>query len=435
MIRLIYNLAWPVGLLLFLPGYLVKMFRRGGYREKFGQRVGLYDSGVRQRLAGENPVWFHAVSVGEVAVALKVAREWKTREPNLSLVLSTTTTTGFALARQRFGSLGEVMYMPLDFWPIMRRGFRLIDPSIIVLVEAEVWPNLMAEAKRRAIPVALVNARLSPRSEARFRRFQRFVRPLFRQLALISVAESEDLEKWSALGADRARLKRVGSVKFDSAELEEQMAISASSIFHLSSLTAETPVLLGGSTHHGEEDILADVFLRLRLRLPRLSLFLAPRHVERAREIRKRMEARGLEVRFVSEAANDPGAKPHCIILDQTGQLQLWYGIATVAFVGKSLTAHGGQNPVEPIAAGVPVIFGPNMENFARLAQELVARHGAVGVHDAAELQATVTRLLENKEARASLVANAEEVLARHRGATGRTVDLLETLPGKKWRA
>ena len=234
---------------------------------------------------------------------------------------------------------------------------------------AEVWPNLMAEAKGRAIPVALVNARLSPRSEARFRRFQRFVRSLFRQLALITVAESEDLEKWSALGADRARLKRVGSVKFDSAELEEQMAISASGIFHLSSLTAESPVLLGGSTHHGEEDILADVFMRLRLRLPRLSLFLAPRHVERAREIRKRMEGRGLEVRFVSEAASDPGAKPHCIILDQTGQLPLWYGIATVAFVGKSLTAQGGQNPVEPIAAGVPVIFGPNMENFARFAR------------------------------------------------------------------
>src|SRR4051812_12256485 len=261
-IRLIYNLAWPIGLLLFLPGYLVKMFRRGGYRENFGQRLGLYDSGVRQRLAGERPVWFHAVSVGEVAIALKLAREWKMREPDARLVLTTTTTTGFSIARRQFASLGEVMYMPLDFWPIMRRGFRLINPAVIVLVEAEVWPNLMAEARRRGLPVALVNARLSPRSEARFRRFQRFVRPLFRQLALISVAESEDLEKWSALGADRARLKRVGSVKFDSAEVEEQMAVSATGIFHLSALTADNPVLLGGSTHHGEEDLLADVFMR-----------------------------------------------------------------------------------------------------------------------------------------------------------------------------
>jgi 3-deoxy-D-manno-octulosonic-acid transferase len=224
-------------------------------------------------------------------------------------------------------------------------------------------------------------------------------------------------------------------VKFDSAELEEQIAVSATGIFHLSSLTDEDPVLLGGSTHHGEEDILADVFLRLRLRLPQLSLFLAPRHVERAREIRKRMEARGLDVRFVSEAATDPRARPHCIILDQTGQLPLWYGIATVAFVGKSLTAHGGQNPVEPIAAGAPVIFGPNMENFAQLAKELIARNGAVEVHDGMELQAAVARLLENPETRVSLVANAEEVLARHRGATARTVDLLETLPRKKWRA
>jgi 3-deoxy-D-manno-octulosonic-acid transferase len=431
-IRLIYNLAWPIGLLFFLPGYLVKMFRRGGYGEKFGQRLGLYDSGVRQRLRGKRPIWFHAVSVGEVAIALKLAREWKAREPDLSLVLTTTTTTGFSVARRQFSRLGEVMYMPLDFWPIMRRGFRLINPAAIVLVEAEVWPNLMAGAKKRGIPVALVNARLSPRSEARFRRFRPFVRPLFRQLALISVAESEDLGKWAALGADRARLKRVGSVKFDSEEVEEQMAVSATGIFHLSALTAETPVLLGGSTHHGEEDILADVFMRLRLRVPRLSLFLAPRHVERAREIRKRLESRGLEVRFVSEAASDPGAKPHCIILDQTGQLPLWYSIATVAFVGKSLTAHGGQNPIEPIAAGVPVIFGPNMENFARLAKELIALNGAVEVHDAGELRAAVERLLEKPETRASLVANAEQVLARHRGATGRTVDLLEALPCRK---
>jgi 3-deoxy-D-manno-octulosonic-acid transferase len=407
------------------------MFRRGGYREKFGQRVGFYDSGVRQRLAGKRPVWFHAVSVGEVAIGLKLAREWKAREPTLPLVLTTTTTTGFAIAQKQFSSLGEVMYMPLDFWPIMRRGFRLIDPCAIVLVEAEVWPNLMAEARRRGIPVALVNARLSPRSEARFHRFQHFVSPLFRQLALISIAESEDADKWSALGVERGRVKPVGSVKFDSAELEEQMAVSATGIFHLSSLTAENPVLLGGSTHHGEEDILADVFMRLRLRVPRLSLFLAPRHVERAREIRKRLESRGLDVRFVSEAARDSRARPHCIILDQTGQLPLWYGIATVAFVGKSLTAHGGQNPVEPIAAGAPVIFGPNMENFARLAEELIARNAAVEVHDAVELQATVARLLENGDARMSLVANAEEVLARHRGATARTIDLLETLCGR----
>jgi 3-deoxy-D-manno-octulosonic-acid transferase len=289
----------------------------------------------------------------------------------------------------------------------------------------------MAEAKRRAIPVALVNARLSPRSEARFHRFRRFVSPLFRQLALISVAESEDVQKWIALGAEGGRVTQVGSVKFDSAELEEQMAVSATGIFHLSTLSANDPVLLGGSTHHGEEDILADVFMRLRLRFPRLSLFLAPRHVERAREIRKRMEARGLEVRFVSEAATDAGARPHCIILDQTGQLPLWYGIATVAFVGKSLTAHGGQNPVEPIAAGVPVIFGPNMQNFARLAADLIERKGAIQVRDGTELQAAVGRLLEDPAACLSLVTNAEEVLARHRGATARTVDLLERLCSK----
>src|SRR4051812_43697190 len=169
--RFFYNLVWPLGLIIFLPGYLVKMFRRGGYREKFGQRLGFYAADVRQRLAGRNPTWIHAVSVGEVAVALKLIRQLRITRLDLLIVLTTTTTTGFAFARENVPAGIELMYMPLDFWPIMRRGFSVVHPQRIVLVEAEVWPNLVALAGKRGVPMALVNARLSPRSEGRFLRF------------------------------------------------------------------------------------------------------------------------------------------------------------------------------------------------------------------------------------------------------------------------
>jgi len=171
-IRFIYNLFWPIGLLFFLPGYLTKMVRRGGYREKFGQRLGIYDRDLRVRLSSyaRKPTWLHAVSVGEVMIALKLAQQLRTLEPDVPCVLTTTTTTGFALANKSSPPWIEVMYTPLDFWPVMRRAFSTIRPAKIVLIEAEIWPNLAAEAHAHCIPLALANARLSPRSEGARRR-------------------------------------------------------------------------------------------------------------------------------------------------------------------------------------------------------------------------------------------------------------------------
>lgn len=423
MIRLIYNLLWPLGLLLFLPGYLVKMFRRGGYREKFGQRLGLYDSALIRRLVRQKTTWIHAVSVGEVAIALKLARQMRALQPDLACVLTTTTTTGFALARQNAPPWIEVMYMPLDFWPIMQRAFSVIRPVRIVLVEAEVWPNLVARAHRAHVPIALVNARLSPRSERRFLRFRRFVGPVFAQLDLIGVPEQQDVERWVALGADRARIRHTGSIKYDPGE---QTTVLQPLVRHL--FAPADLVLFGGSTHRGEEEALARICLRLRPAFPALRLFIAPRHVERVRDVRRELESLGLTVQFLSEAKQNSAARPDCILLDQTGELPSCYGMATVAFVGKSLIAHGGQNPVEPIAAGVPVVFGPHMENFALLARELVERNGAVQVADAAALEQVMKDLLGDPETRRRLVANAEQVISTHRGATERTASLIADL-------
>lgn len=423
MIRLIYNLFWPIGLLVFLPGYLIKMFRRGGYREKFGQRLGIYNTALVHTLGKQRPTWLHAVSVGEVAIALKLARELRKIEPDLSCVLTTTTTTGFSFAGQNAPPWIEVMYMPLDFWPIMRRGFAVIRPARIVLVEAEVWPNLVSRAGSLRVPLALVNARLSPRSQKRFQRFLFFVAPMFRKLDLVTVPERGDVEKWIALGVSEARIRHVGSIKYDPAGFLSAANEPTPRIFD-----AGAPVFFGGSTHRGEEEALGQAFVRLRSAFPSLRLFIAPRHVERVREIRRRLEDLGLKVKFVSEITADHSRPPDCVLLDKTGELQLWYGIATVAFVGKSLTAHGGQNPVEPIVAGVPVLFGPHMENFAKLAKALVERKGAMQVTDAEALEHAVRILLQDELARQTLVLNAEQVLSEHRGATERTAQLVSAL-------
>ena len=420
MIRFLYNLLWPVGLLLLLPGYLRKMFRRGGYRRNFGQRFAIYDRAVRARLGIQPPVWLHAVSVGEAAIALKLARSILQIKADARFALTTTTTTGFAFAENNAVPEIEVLYTPLDFWPVMRRAFTVINPERVILVEAEVWPNLMANAARQGIPVALVNARLSPRSERRFLRFRTFVAPAFRQLDLVCVPEAEDVERWSALGVIPDRITHTGSIKYDP---EEPAPNRSRSIVEEGQ--AQRPVLLGGSTHPGEEEILARVFLELRSQFPDLLLFLAPRHVERVAQLRKQLESMSLRVRLCSELDGNLAASAEVLLLDRTGDLRSWYPLGSVVFVGKSLAAGGGQNPVEPITAGKPVIFGPHMENFASLAAELIRNHGGIEVRDQDSMAAAVADLLKDSGRRVQLVENARRVIDHHRGATMRTAELV----------
>ncbi|MEP6809030.1 MAG: 3-deoxy-D-manno-octulosonic acid transferase [Chthoniobacterales bacterium] len=430
MIRLLYNLLFPLGLLVFLPGYLVKMQRRGNYRRHFGQRFGFYSDAVRARLRENSYSWIHAVSVGEVGIALKLALKLRELEPAFSCVLTTTTTTGFAFAEKEAPAWMVVLYNPLDFWPVVRRAFAVIRPRRILLVEAEVWPNLAATARARGIPLALVNARLSARSERRFLQLRRFIAPTFRCLDLVCAQERRDVERWASLGIPRSRIKETGSIKYDPTEAESESVLPRR-ILGLFSLEETRPILFGGSTHAGEEEILADVFLRLRAEFPTLALLLAPRHVERTSEIAERLQKMGLRVARRSAATIQVVPAPDCLLLDTTGELRTWYAAASVVFVGKSLTAHGGQNPVEPILAGKPVIFGPHMENFSALAQALLEEGAALRAASAMELTECAAELLRAPERRAEMVENAQRVLAVHRGATQRTAELVLSLqPG-----
>ncbi|MBV9008596.1 MAG: 3-deoxy-D-manno-octulosonic acid transferase [Verrucomicrobia bacterium] len=424
MIRLLYNVLWPVGLALFLPGYLLKMFRRGAYRRNFGQRLGFYTREVRGRLRAKRPLWIHAVSVGEVLIALRLARELQTRSPELPLVLTTTTTTGYALAEKTAPAPVTVLYSPLDFWPVMRRAFATIAPSKIVLIEAEVWPNMLHEADRRDVPVVLANARLSHRSEKRFLRFRFALAPMFRKLSLVCVTDAVDTARSQKIGARAECIHVTGNIKFDA---EQAPAFSAEprQVLNEIGITSARPILLGGSTHRGEEQILAGAFLELRREFADLFLVIAPRHVERAAEIESLL--RGRDLRVCRRSAPRQTASD-VLLIDSTGELANWYNVATVVFIGKSMAAHGGQNPVEAIAAGKPVMFGPHMENFAAIARALIESDGATCVRNRAEFVGQAARLLRDARERETMVSRAREVLAPHRGATVRTAELIRAL-------
>lgn len=425
MIRLVYNLLWPIGLLFFLPRYLLKMFRRGNYRENFGQRLGWYDVNLRSRLAEQRSTWLHAVSVGEVGVALKLAMEMRKLQPDLRYILTTTTTTGFSFANRNAPRWIEVMYNPLDFWPVMRRAFSVIRPARIVLIEAEIWPNLVAQAHAQKIPIALANARMSPRSEKRFRFFRFFVAPTFRLLDLVCVQEAEDMDRWAGLGVNRHRIRCTGSIKFDFTNMRLDPSVPERVLLERK-IDNKRPILLAGSTHAGEEEVLARIFVDLREKFPDLFLIIAPRHAERAREVQRIVEQFRLRFGFRSQANVDQPID--CLIVDSTGELQNWYAAATVVFMGKSLVARGGQNPVEAIAAGKPVLFGPHMENFAALARSLVGHGGAIQVGSADELKRAIVDLLREPNAREKLTQNAQRVLEKHRGATALTAKLIDCL-------
>ena len=429
----VYRLLFPVAFLFMLPGFLARMLRRGHWRHKFSQRFGLYAPEDRMRLGAGGWTWIHAVSVGEMMMGIQLARTLQAARPGAKVALSTTTSTGYAVAREqiaRGGDALELLYYPLDATGIVRRALDLIRPAQLVMVDKELWPNMVAECHRRGIPVSIVNARLSPRSERGFHKWRRWVGPFFGMLERVCVQEPEDVERWQALGVRREALHCTGSLKFDFAAAEASRAPEFRALLGRIGVPAQTPILLAGSTFPGEEAALGRVLIALRKQQPELFCIVVPRHVERTPEVEADLRALGLNpvLRTALEHLPAGASRPDVLIVNTTGELRDWYALASVCFIGKSLTATGGQNPAEPVLAGRPVVFGPHMENFGALVRQFLAVEGAVQVPDEAGLIREVGLLLAEPTRGEALVARARGVLAAHRGANARTVELL---PGR----
>jgi 3-deoxy-D-manno-octulosonic-acid transferase len=412
-----------------------KMKARGGKASDLSQRFGYFfvdDENRLRALRSTGEVWWiHAVSVGEVGIAVKLIREVRKRRPDLGFVVTTTTPTGLRQFEDFAAKCeGRVipMYSALDGWFVVRRFLNLIQPSQLVLVEAEVWPNLVVACHLRGIPVSLVNARLSPRSERRFRKVRFLVEPIYELLDHVGVQEAEDPQRFaSALGIRPECIVHTGSIKFDTAGEKEPAEQVAAFRALLSSMgiTAERPILLAASTHPGEELALAKMYLRLRKDVPGVYYIVVPRHAERAEEIAKELEAVGLQVRLRSTLGGEASVAGDVLVVNSTGELRAWQYLARVVVIGKSFLGTGGQNPAEAIVAGKPVVFGPHMENFSALKDLLLQHGGALEVADVDAAEVAIRSLMQSPEKGQQLALAGRKALHPHTGATVRTVDLL----------
>jgi 3-deoxy-D-manno-octulosonic-acid transferase len=427
-VRIFYNILFTFGFVLSSPYYFMRMKRRGNWQKGFAQRFGKYDSKVKQALTNRHVLWTHAVSVGEVNLCTQVIRALEPRMPNLKVVVSTTTTTGMGELGSKLPSHISKIYYPIDRRKYVARAMATINPEAIVLVEAEIWPNFLWRARDLGRPVFLVNARLSDRSYRRYRRFGFFFRPLFASFTGVGAQNEQDASRLRELGCRPEAIHVVGSLKFDAAVIPERRVLDVPRLLRQVGVQPSARILLGGSTHPGEEVVLAEQFVRLRAQFPDLFLVLVPRHFERSRQVARDLQTRGVKFVFRNEVLDQKQFAPgevDCLLVNTTGELQLFYEHATVIFVGKSLTAHGGQNPIEPGALGKPMVFGPNMTNFSEVVRSFVEADGAVQVPDEAALEKALAQLLGSESRRQELGRNALKVVHENLGAIERTVDMI----------
>jgi 3-deoxy-D-manno-octulosonic-acid transferase len=434
-LRIIYNILFLFFFTLASPYYFWRLRRRGGWRHNFGQRFALYDAALKQALTNRHVIWIHAVSVGEVNLCTQIINALEPRVPNAKIVVSCTTTTGMAELKRRLPTRVSKIYYPVDRWKFVRRALATMDPEIIILVEAEIWPNFLWRAKDLGIPVFLANARLSDRSFPRYKKFAFLFRPLFRSFAGVGCQNAEDAQRLLEVGCRSEALQVVGNLKFDAAKLTERRALDVRALLRQLGVADDAPVLVAGSTHDGEELILADIVKRLRKKFPKLFLILVPRHFERCKDLGQKLRARGVRFLFRTEIFPVTRQQPDtvdCLVVNTTGELKFFYEPATVVFVGKSLTASGGQNPIEPGAQGKAIVFGPNMQNFPDITRSFLRKNAAVQVPDAPELEKVLGELLADPARCAALGQAALQVVAENLGAVERTVDLM--LPHLKRR-
>jgi 3-deoxy-D-manno-octulosonic-acid transferase len=425
----LYNILFGIFFWLTAPSNFLKMWRRGNWRHGFEQRFGKYNTRLKHALTNRHVIWIHAVSVGEVNICTHLIEAIQQRLPNLKIVVSTTTSTGMELIRRKLPSHIEKIYYPIDLRRIVGRALTTIHPEAMVLVEAEIWPNLIWRLRKRRIPLFLVNARLSERSFRGYRRFGFLFRPLFASFDGVGAQTEEDSKRLEELGCKPQVVHVVGSIKFDATQLSERQVVDVQGILKRLKVHRHAQIIIGGSTHAGEEEILADIYQRLKKRFPRLFLIIAPRHFERGKSVGRALESKGINFVYRTQTlSNSADAMPNpveCLLLNTTGELRAFYECAAIIFVGKSLSAKGGQNPIEPAALGKAMVFGPHMDNFTTIAGQFVAQKGALQVKDSAGLEEAFIQLLEDKQQRNKLGKNALKVVKANQGALERTLDFI----------
>lgn len=408
-----YRLLFLPGLLIALPYYLLRMWRRGGYGKSFQHRFGLFER-LKPAAEGKTRIWLQAVSVGEI-LAIGPLIEALQKEADIEIVLTTTTSTGYAEARKRYGDMVlKIGIFPLDFWLFSRAAWQRIRPDAVILTESELWPEHLYQASKHKVSAFLVNGRISDRSFRRYQKVPALARRLFKKFDAIYAASELDRSRLIELGSPKGCVHSTGSIKFDVAigarfSTDERRALQSSLGFD--GAGDETLILLGSSTWPGEEAALLEA-QRIAIRDGiECRLLLVPRHAERAPELVRALETQDLSWHQRSKSQKAPkGTRIH--LADTTGELTRLTQAADLAFIGKSLTPNeGGQTPIEAAGLGVPILLGPNMTNFRDIAGSLVQEGAARRVRNAAELAEDILRLAKNRK---TLAAMGQAGLAWH---------------------
>jgi 3-deoxy-D-manno-octulosonic-acid transferase len=422
-----YSFAWLIALLISAPWWLWKMATTDKYRQGLGERLGQVPERLKAASDSRPVIWIHAVSVGEVIAVSRLIELLRVRAPGFRVVVSTTTRTGQAIARERFGT-ENVFYYPLDFAWVVRAYLQRLRPRLLVLAETEFWPRMLFECRKGGIPVAVVNARISDRSYPRYLRLRWFWRQILIALTVVLAQSENDVLRLRAIGAPADRVKLGGNLKYDVRQASGGAIVNAIR----AALPDGAKLLVCGSTLQDEERILLDAWPGLAEAEPQLRMVLAPRHPERFADVAQLLERSGVSWRRRSEWAAAEFEPRSILLLDSIGELASVYSLASVAFVGGSLVSMGGHNPLEPAQFGIPILMGPHYENFRGIVEKL-REVEAIRIADPAELKDALLDLLQGlgeDGSAAEMGVRGLEVFEAESGATERAVEaLLALLP------
>ena len=418
MIFLFYDTLLTFFLLFSAPYFLLRSLVQKRSRKALSQRMGFF-----QNPSFKGPIWVHAASVGEVFCSIPLLKKIKNEFPHLKIVLTTMTSTGNETAKTYLPEADQVLFVPIDHPLIIRRTIEKIQPSLLLIAETELWPNLLRSCGKKEIPIVLFNGRISQKSFQRYLFFKFFFKECLKYISLFLMQTEEDRKRIIEIGGESQKTRAVGNLKFDQtfpSFTQDPTSEMAKSL----GLQGKQNILIAGSTHSGEEEILVSLYKELKKMDPHLVLILAPRHLERLEEVEKALKKEPLSwLRKTSiplAAGRSDQEHPEVILLDTMGELMGIYSLGTLVFVGGSLVPIGGHNPLEPLFFKKCVLFGPYMFNFLEISSRLIEAGGAIQVSGKEELFSQLKHLLFDEVARKEMGEKGYQFLQKHQGATER---------------
>lgn len=423
----LFDLSFIIFSILYLPYFLIK----GKWRDFSPQRLGIYPADISSKLKNKKPIWIHAVSVGEVMASVPLYEEIKKNYPSEPIVVSTVTSAGNRIALDKFGSDSIVIYLPLDLSFIVKRVARLLNPKAVLIAETEIWPNFINTLKSYGAKTILFNGRISKNSFRGYRLIAPILRGILNKFDLLLMQSKRDAEKIISLGASKDKVVVTGNLKYDAAFLKGQEdALKPLELRKRFGLTEGEKLLIAGSTHPGEEEVILRCYKGLISECPQLRLLIAPRHIERANDIVKLAKTYGFDP-FLTSRLEDLGRQlrpDEILILDAMGMLSGLYSIGEIIFVGGSLVKKGGQNPLEAARHSKAIIFGPYIYNFEDITEDLLSNQAAILVKDEKELCNSIKELLYDADKRKAVGERARTTSYSNIGVAKKDLEFIRPL-------